>query len=345
MNKYDFILDRRLNELDSNLHARFSNTVFALQQILSNYQLKDDGKHEIIISGNNVSQKYVINVDHNQLSFNNDSKLVIDNYEIIKKGEKFSHVFNLNRDIDIKDIEVEGLEYASFEIKDKQLTINFDGIRESGFYFVYIDYLTYEEKLNDDFSAMNRYYLNLEYWYYVEKEDVVISNTNYSEDMSFNFDLIDNDNEARYIEIELLGTSTNYIYKYPIGNSIISFTNIPNGDYELRSFLVYDKGKENLEKKFLFNYLVRINDDSEYGEIKVIQEDTRYIKVRIIPNSSFLKKSVSEISFNKEVIYTNETKDTKSIVLYSFVAMILSLKSKINQYYKFFKGARSIGHS
>lgn len=39
MNKYDFILERRLKELDSNLHARFTNTVFALSQILSNYQL------------------------------------------------------------------------------------------------------------------------------------------------------------------------------------------------------------------------------------------------------------------------------------------------------------------
>ena len=39
MNKYDFILERRLKELDCNLHARFTNTVFALSQILSNYQL------------------------------------------------------------------------------------------------------------------------------------------------------------------------------------------------------------------------------------------------------------------------------------------------------------------
>ena len=39
MNKYDFSLERRLKELDSGLHTRFTNTVFALQQILSNYQL------------------------------------------------------------------------------------------------------------------------------------------------------------------------------------------------------------------------------------------------------------------------------------------------------------------
>ena len=39
MNNYDFSLERRLKELDPNLHARFSDTVFALQQILSNYQL------------------------------------------------------------------------------------------------------------------------------------------------------------------------------------------------------------------------------------------------------------------------------------------------------------------
>ena len=39
MNNYDFSLERRLKELDPNLHARFTDTVFALQQILSNYQL------------------------------------------------------------------------------------------------------------------------------------------------------------------------------------------------------------------------------------------------------------------------------------------------------------------
>ena len=39
MNKYDFSLERRLKELDPGLHARFVDTVFSLQQILSNYQL------------------------------------------------------------------------------------------------------------------------------------------------------------------------------------------------------------------------------------------------------------------------------------------------------------------
>ena len=39
MDKYDFSLERRLRELDSGLHQKFSDTVFALQQILSNYQL------------------------------------------------------------------------------------------------------------------------------------------------------------------------------------------------------------------------------------------------------------------------------------------------------------------
>lgn len=39
MNNYDFSLERRLKELDPELHSRFTDTVFALQQILSNYQL------------------------------------------------------------------------------------------------------------------------------------------------------------------------------------------------------------------------------------------------------------------------------------------------------------------
>ena len=39
MKNYDFSLERRLKELDPALHTRFTDTVFALQQILSNYQL------------------------------------------------------------------------------------------------------------------------------------------------------------------------------------------------------------------------------------------------------------------------------------------------------------------
>ena len=39
MNKYDFLLERQLKKLDSNLHQRFADTVFALQRVLSNYKL------------------------------------------------------------------------------------------------------------------------------------------------------------------------------------------------------------------------------------------------------------------------------------------------------------------
>lgn len=39
MSNFDFSLERRLKELSPELHSRFTDTVFALQQILSNYQL------------------------------------------------------------------------------------------------------------------------------------------------------------------------------------------------------------------------------------------------------------------------------------------------------------------
>ena len=39
MNDTDFALERRLRQLDKGLHSRFSDTVFALQHILSNYKL------------------------------------------------------------------------------------------------------------------------------------------------------------------------------------------------------------------------------------------------------------------------------------------------------------------
>ena len=39
MKKTDFALERRLRELDPNLHQRFTDAVFALQHILSNYKL------------------------------------------------------------------------------------------------------------------------------------------------------------------------------------------------------------------------------------------------------------------------------------------------------------------
>ena len=39
MAKHDYALEKRLRELDKDLHLRFSDTVFALQNILSNYKL------------------------------------------------------------------------------------------------------------------------------------------------------------------------------------------------------------------------------------------------------------------------------------------------------------------
>ena len=39
MDKYDFLLEGRLRELDKDLHSRFSDTVFAMERILSNYKL------------------------------------------------------------------------------------------------------------------------------------------------------------------------------------------------------------------------------------------------------------------------------------------------------------------
>ena len=39
MKEHDFALERRLRDLDKNLHRRFTDTVFALQHILSNYKL------------------------------------------------------------------------------------------------------------------------------------------------------------------------------------------------------------------------------------------------------------------------------------------------------------------
>ena len=39
MKGYDFSLEKRLMELDKNLHQRFTNTVFAMTKILSNYKL------------------------------------------------------------------------------------------------------------------------------------------------------------------------------------------------------------------------------------------------------------------------------------------------------------------
>lgn len=39
MEKYDFLLEGRLRELDKDLHSRFTDTVFAMERILSNYKL------------------------------------------------------------------------------------------------------------------------------------------------------------------------------------------------------------------------------------------------------------------------------------------------------------------
>ena len=293
--------------------------------VLSNYQLKDDGTYEVEITGNNVIEKYTIYVNHNQGAMNGDTNYVIDNYEELIKNEKFSVSFNLNRDLDIKQIISEGIPIESFSCKDHILTISFNGIRDAGYYYLYLDYFEYEETIGD-ITIIRKCYLDKECWYHISKDDITISNEGFLDDMSYSFDLIDTNDTARYIELELLDNSYNYLTNIPLGSAPIVLNGIPSGDYLLRAFVVYDTNGEALKKIELFNYTVRISHgDVEFGEIKVSKDSSRYTRVRIAVDDDFLKNNINEISYDKEVLYTHKDVSNKTIMIYSVMGLISSL--------------------
>ena len=293
--------------------------------MLSNYQIKDDGIYEIEINGKNERKNYTIHVDHNQKGLNGEVNYVIDDYEELPKNQKFSMFFNLNRNLNIKNIQVEGFEIDSFNCENSVLTVVFNGKREPGYYYLYIDYLDYEDVVNDDLSTTGRYYLNQEYWFHISKDLPTISNGDFLDDMSYSFDLIDNDDVARYIEFELTDLSHSYLVNIPLGSAPITFSNVPSGNYELRAFVVYDNNSENTGKIKLFDYTIRLtNDNLEYGELKVSKESSKYTKITVEIDEKFLKNSVNEIEVNKEIIYSHQDTSSKTVIVYSVAGFIAS---------------------
>ena len=250
---------------------------------------------------------------------------MIDDYEELPKNQKFSMFFNLNRNLNIKNIQVEGFEIDSFNCENSVLTVVFNGKREPGYYYLYIDYLDYEDVVNDDLSITGRYYLNQEYWFHISKDLPTISNGDFLDDMSYSFDLIDNDDVARYIEFELTDLSHNYLVNIPLGSAPITFSNVPSGNYELRAFVVYDNNSENTGKIKLFDYTIRLtNDNLEYGELKVSKESSKYTKITVEIDEKFLKNSVNEIEVNKEIIYSHQDTSSKTVIVYSVAGFVAS---------------------
>ena len=291
--------------------------------MISNYQIKDEGIHEIEINGSGRKMTYTIYVDHNQKTLSNSPELVLDDYKELKMKEKFFINYNLGRNVEIKNIKTEGLNVSSYEVKDNVLTLNFDGIRNSGYYFFYLDYIDYEEV--DGRIIKSRKYIHDEYWYYIPKNDAIINNPSYDDDMNYSFNLVDEDGVAREIQFELLCASENYLYDYPLGNSQIVFNNLPNGDYVLIASLVSDTGRENYNKTKLFSYNVRISDNNLFGEIKMTQDNSKYQKIKIAIDRDFLEKSVNEITYEREVLYTHQEVSIEKIALFSIVGIIGSL--------------------
>ena len=258
------------------------------------------------------------------MSINNTPEVMIDDYKVLKKNESFVISYNLDRDIAIKDLKTEGLAYDQYEVKDNELVITFKAPSETGLYFIYLDYFDYEVVVND-IKVKTRYYLGDEYWYSIEKNEPVISNISFLDDLSFSFDLIDEDDTARLIEFELISANANYLFNIPLGTNVITFSDLPKGDYELVASLVYDRTNVSGMKIKLFNYGVRIDSDLSFGEIKVSKENNRYTKVRIIINDDFLKSSVNEISYNKEVLYSHSESSKNDLMMYSIVGFVLTL--------------------
>lgn len=299
--------------------------------VLSNYQLKEDGTFNLQIE----DKKYELKVNHNQKSFSNTPKIVIDDYKELNKNEDFTISYTLNRNLNITNIQSEGLEISSFEVTDKELKIIFDGIRNSGYYFFLLDYFDYEEVI-DDVVYSNRYYLKDEYWYHIPKSDITITNISYDEELSYSFNYHDNDDVARYFEFELLNESENFLYSFPLGNTQVSFLGIEPGDYVLKASIVSDIDQEFLSKTDLFTYDVRIRDDYSFGEIKLSKDSNDLYKVKITMDEKFLSGCVNEITYNKNIIYTHQEITKNQVIALSGASLILALVLGFSGRYLYF---------
>ena len=287
--------------------------------ILSNHAVINDGNHKLLIKGVNEEKEFDFYVSNKQYQF-------IDRYndyeaKNIKINENFIISFEVNDNIEIKNINCLGGVIKDYSLNNNQLDIYFYGFDDVGKYDVIINSIDYKNNYYEDTIYLNKViYLNVYNNSITSYESVI------NEDCSCEFEYLDYLNQARYIEYHFINEVNEYLYKFPIGNQKIDIKGLKNGKYQMIVSLVYNSNKvlgDGLDRFKIYDMIIDVDNDLEIGEINVITNENGHYKLLFKLNNNFKTNNLLELKKDNNIIYNSNNFKKESLISYCAIFFVV----------------------
>lgn len=283
--------------------------------IVSNHQVKNDGKHTLVIKGANTQKEFNFYISKNQYEYQDKfNELEIKN---VKVNEDYRLKYILNEEIEIEDISIIGGEIKDYTVNNLELEIVISGFDEVGLHKIIIERIKYKKDYYTDYIYLNKV-INLNvYLKGISFGDILLN-----EDCSCELEYIDLYQQGRYIEFRFLNKTKDYIYTFPIGTQNIDIQGIENGEYQMIVSLCYDDSCCQLVSQRIYDMAVTIDKDISLGAIKLFNQDSNY-KLKIDINKDFKENNVLELKHNGDVIYSYQEFKKESLISYCSIFFIV----------------------
>lgn len=283
--------------------------------IISNHAVINDGKHQLVIKGANTEATFEFYVSSDQYLF--DDSYCDDDLINVNVGKDFSVFYKLNKDIVIEDIIVYGAIVRTFEVKDQQLEIVFEGLSNLGITNIIIEKFIYQEAY-----YLQEIYLNKVFVVNVYNDEISFNDVIINEDCGFEVEYYDLLKQGRFIDIRFINQKDDYSFSFPIGDCNINFKDINQGNYVMVVSLRYDNGCYQLVSREIYRMVVDVSSDFNLGEIKLLNESNGNYKIRLEINKQFKKNNILELKDNDKVIYSYQEAQRESLVMYCIIGFI-----------------------
>lgn len=296
--------------------------------ILSNHQVNNPGKHNLVIKGTNTTKEFDFYISNNQYQFvdkYNDLELMN-----ISKNEEFKIKYQLNEDINISDIIVIGGSIKNYQINDKVLEIVFNGFDKEGINKIILEKIIYEKDYYTDELYLNKV-INLN----VYNKGILFSDVNVFNDCSCSIEYLDPFKQARLIEFRFVNEKRDYLFTFPIGNQNIDITQIEKGKYQMFVSIRYDDLCYNLLNKEIYNMSVDVSGDLVIGKTSVINENDNY-KINLDISNNFKENNILELKVKNDIVYNYLEFKKESTISYciSFFVVFVILGVCVRFLYK-----------
>lgn len=267
------------------------------QEIFNNYPLDREGTYELILLDcNNKETKYNFRVDSEQFSF---SEPFYKTWDVTTfKNSRFNIEISLSKEnyADLENI-IFNKEYDKiyYDETEEVLKVYFSSPNQDGLYVYSLDSLTIKGKIKK---------YNYLYIVNVLKNppllDVVPTKDNTTYQCSFN----DADQVLRYLEVKVIQNQKEYLYKYPLGNNLISIYNVDkNQGIKIEISFAYDLGNNIIKNIKILNLeLFAKKDKLSLGYIELSKSSENIEEISLELDASNKGFDIKSITYNQSDI-------------------------------------------